>query len=201
VNKQIEYYFSPMSPWTYLGHRRLGEIAKACSASIEVKPVDYGRIFPVSGGLPLAKRAVQRQKYRLVELERWRKFLNVPLVLQPKYFPYDTALASRMILAAKESGEANAFQLAGAILQGCWAEERNMADESQLLRAANNIGLPGSALLAKAAQPEMQALYERLTEEAIARDVFGAPTYVYNGELFWGQDRLDFLQRTLTTSP
>jgi 2-hydroxychromene-2-carboxylate isomerase len=104
-----------------------------------------------------------------------------------------------MILAAKESGEANAFQLAGAILQGCWAEERNMADESELLRAANNIGLAGSALLAKAAQPDMQALYDRLTEEAIARDVFGAPTYVYNGELFWGQDRLDFLERA--TSP
>lgn len=202
MSKRIEYYFSPMSPWTYLGHRRLAEIARAHRASVEVKPVDYGRIFPVSGGLPLAKRAAQRQKYRLVELERWRKFLNVPLVLQPKYFPYDTALASRMILAAKTVGEAEAFKLAEAILRGCWAEERNMADESELTAAAKSVGLPDSELLAKAGQPETQALYDRLTEEAIARDVFGAPTYVYDGELFWGQDRLEFLERAIsTTSP
>lgn len=197
MSKRIEYYFSPMSPWTYLGHHRLGEIASAHGASIGVKPVDYGRIFPVSGGLPLAKRAAQRQKYRLVELERWRKVLNVPLVLQPKYFPYDTALASRVILAAKTVSEAKAFQLAGAILRGCWAEERNMADESELAAAAKSVGLIGSELLAKAGEPDIQALYDRLTEEAIARDVFGAPTYVYNGELFWGQDRLEFLDKAV----
>ena len=186
-----------MSPWTYLGHGRLRQIAAAAGASIEVKPVDYGKIFPASGGLPLAKRAPQRQKYRLTELERWRRFLDVPLVLHPKYFPYDTALASRMILAAKTLGEEAAFLLAGAILKGCWAEERNMADETELASAAQRAGLEGSPLLARARMPETQAAYDRLTEEAIARDVFGAPTYVYKGELFWGQDRLEFLERAV----
>jgi 2-hydroxychromene-2-carboxylate isomerase len=196
LNKSVEYFFSPMSPWTYLGHARLAEICRFHGAAIDVKPVDYGRIFPVSGGLPLAKRAPQRQKYRLVELERWRKFLNVPLVLQPRFFPYDTTLASCMILAARETGK-EAFALAGAILKACWAEERNMADDAELISIAKHAGLDGSSLLTKARHPDIRREYDRLTEEAIAKDVFGAPTYIYRGELFWGQDRLDFLERAL----
>jgi 2-hydroxychromene-2-carboxylate isomerase len=199
--KRIDYYFSPMSPWTYLGHERFVQIARKHGAQVDVKPVDYGRIFPTSGGLPLAKRAPQRQKYRLVELERWRKHLGVPLVIQPKYFPYDAALASRMILAARALGQDSALALAGAILKGCWAQERDMAQEPELEAAAKAANLDGASLIAKAKQPGMQAEYDRLTEEAIGRDVFGAPTYVCDGELFWGQDRLDFLERALTTSP
>ena len=201
MTKKIDYYFSPMSPWTYLGHERFVRMVKKHGAQVDVKPVDYGRIFPVSGGLPLAKRAPQRQKYRLVELERWRRHLGVPLVIQPKYFPYDTGLASRMIIAARALGQDAALGLAGAILRGCWAQERNMAEEPELKAAAKSVNLDGEALAAKAKQPETQAEYDRLTEEAIARDVFGAPTYVCEGELFWGQDRLEFLDRALTTSP
>ncbi|HWQ39547.1 MAG TPA: 2-hydroxychromene-2-carboxylate isomerase [Burkholderiales bacterium] len=197
MDKIIDYYFSPMSPWTYLGHERFIGIAKKHGARIEVKPVDYGKIFPVSGGLPLAKRAPQRQKYRLVELQRWRRHLGVPLVLQPKYFPYDTGLASRMIIAARALGQDSALKLAGEVLKGCWTQQRNMADEPELKAAAESIGLDGDALLAKAKGPETQSEYDRLTEEAIGRDVFGAPTYVFHGELFWGQDRLDFLDRAL----
>lgn len=199
--KKVDYYFSPMSPWTYLGHERFVQIASKHGAQVEVKPVDYGRIFPVSGGLPLAKRAVQRQKYRLVELQRWHKHLGVAMVIQPKFFPYESAFASRMILAARPLGQDAALKLAGAILKGCWAQERNMADESELKAAAGSVGLDGEALAAKAKQLATQAEYDRLTEEAIGRDVFGAPTYVCNGELFWGQDRLEFLDRALTTSP
>jgi 2-hydroxychromene-2-carboxylate isomerase len=198
--KRIDYYFSPMSPWTYLGHERFLKIAGRHGAQVDAKPVDYGRIFPLSGGLPLAKRALQRQKYRLVELQRWHKHLGVPMVVQPKFFPYDSALASRMIIAARAISQDSALKLAGAILKGCWAQERNMAEESELKAAANSAGLDGEALLAKAKQPETQAEYDRLTEEAIGRDVFGAPTYVHDGELFWGQDRLDFLERALAGS-
>ena len=199
--KKIDYYFSPMSPWTYLGHERFVQIADRHGAQVDVKPVDYGRIFPVSGGLPLAKRPPQRQKYRLVELERWRKHLGVPMVIQPKFFPYATGLAAQMIIAARALGQDAALRLAGAILKGCWAQERNMAEESELKAAAKSVNLDGVALAAKAKQPETQAEYDHLTEEAIGRDVFGAPTYVYEGELFWGQDRLEFLDRALTTSP
>ena len=191
--KLIDYYLSPMSPWTHLGHERFVAIARKHGASIDVKPADYGKIFPASGGLPLAKRAPQRQKYRLVELQRWRDYLSVPLTIQPKYFPYDASAASLLILAAKQraGGEA-AVKLAGAILRGCWVEERNMADEAELKAVLATQGLDAT-LLAQSKEPAYAAEYERLTQEAIKRDVFGAPTYVYNGEPFWGQDRLELL--------
>jgi 2-hydroxychromene-2-carboxylate isomerase len=191
--KTIDYYFSPMSPWTWLGHDRLVALARKHGAGIDVKPVDYGRIFPQSGGLPLAKRAPQRQKYRLVELERWRDYLGVPLTIQPKHFPYDTLAAALLILAVKRAvGGDAAVNLTGAILRGCWVEERNMADEGELKAALVAQGLD-SALLAQSKDAAYPAEHDRLTQEAIERDVFGAPTYVYRGEPFWGQDRLDLL--------
>jgi 2-hydroxychromene-2-carboxylate isomerase len=191
--KRIDYYLSPMSPWTHLGHERFGALGRKHGASIDVKPVDYGKIFPASGGLPLAKRAPQRQKYRLVELQRWRDYLGVPLTIQPRHFPYDALAASLLILAARDkAGNDAAFNLAGAILRGCWVEERNMADEAELKSVLVAQGLD-SSVFAQSKEPAVAAEYERLTQEAMERDVFGAPTYVYDGEPFWGQDRLDLL--------
>lgn len=195
--KSIDYFLSPMSPWTYLGHERFVQIAGKHGATIHVKPVDYGRIFPVSGGLPLAKRAPQRQAYRLVELARWRDHLKVPLTLQPKYFPYESSLASRLIIAADAHGPGVALRLAGAILKACWVEEKNMADEGELTEVLRDQDLEPPDLIAAAKSNETQARYDILTAEAIELQVFGAPTYVYNKELFWGQDRLEFLERAL----
>ena len=195
--KSIDYYFSPMSPWTYLGHARFADIAKRHGAGINVKPVDYGKIFPLSGGLPVAKRAPQRQAYRFVELKRWQKFLKVPLTLEPKHFPFDTNLAARLIIAADGKGAGNAMRLAGAVLKACWAENRNMADEAELAKVSREQGLEPRGLIVAAKADETQARYDALTAEAIELQVFGAPTYVYNKELFWGQDRLEFLERAL----
>jgi 2-hydroxychromene-2-carboxylate isomerase len=197
VAKIIDYYFSPVSPWTYLGHARFTEIARRHGASIAPKPVDYGRIFPLSGGLPVAKRAAQRQAYRLVELARWRDHLGVPMNIEPKYFPYDARLATLAIIAAGDADKA--MKLAGAFLRGCWAEERNMADEAEVAAVIRAAGLDGNALLKQANAPETASRYEAFTDEAIARQVFGAPTYVYKDELFWGQDRLEFLERALAS--
>jgi len=193
----IDYYLSPMSPWTYLGHARLADIARRHGATINVKPVDFGRIFPVSGGLPLPKRAPQRQAYRLVELKRWRDHLGVPLTIEPKYFPYDSNLASRLVIAADTRGAGAAMRLAGAILKACWAEERNLGDEAELFKVVSEQGLEPRWLIAAAKSDEGQVRYDELTQEAIDLKVFGAPTYVYNGELFWGQDRLEFLEKSL----
>ena len=193
--KTVDYYFSPVSPWTYLGHARFQEILSRQGATVAVKPVDYGRIFPLSGGLPVSKRPPQRQAYRLVELERWRKHLGVPLNIQPKFFPYDAKLAACAIIAAGNADAA--MKLAGAFLRGCWSEEKNMADEAQVAAAIRAAGLDSDALLKQATAPETAARFEAFTDEAIARQVFGAPTYVYRNELFWGQDRLEFLDRAL----
>lgn len=198
MDKTIDYYFSPMSPWSYLGHERLGNIARKNFAKINIKPVDFTKIFPASGGLPLAKRAPQRLKYRLVELARWQKHLGVPLTIEPKYFPYDASIASLLIVAAvDELGEKLAMLITSAIFKGCWIEERNMAEPEELFAIVKAQGLDAVSLLETARSKENLARYEALTEQAMQHDVFGAPTYVYNGELFWGQDRLDFLDSAL----
>ena len=195
--KIIDYYFSPMSPWTFLGHGRFTEIARKRGASIVPKPVDYGRIFPLSGGVPVAKRAAQRQAYRLVELDRWSKHLGVTMNIQPKYFPYDAKLATLTIVAAGDADKS--MKLAAAFLRGCWTEERNMADETEIAAVIRGAGLNSGELIKQAKAPETTAQYEAYTDEAIARQVFGAPTYVYRNELFWGQDRLEFLDRALAS--
>ena len=195
--KIIDYYLTPSSPWTYLGHERLLQIAAKSGAIVHPKPVDYGRIFPLSGGLPLKQRAAQRQAYRFSELKRWRGHLGLPLTLEPKYFPVDANPSARLLVAVLAKDAAIAMRLAGALLRACWAEERNIADAATLAGIATATGQDGPALLAESQGAEIAAAYDRLTDEAIEKQVFGAPTYSYNGELFWGQDRLDFLERAL----
>ena len=194
MEKIIDYYLFANSPYTYLGHRRFGAIARAAGARIRIKPVDAAKIFPISGGLPLAKRAPQRQAYRLVELKRWRDHVGVTLNLQPKHFPVATEAAARLIIAADESSPQTAFDLAGRVLAAVWAEERDIADEATLLALA---GSDGAQLLERSKSAAVLERYDALTQEAIERQVFGAPTYFYRDEPFWGQDRLDFLERAL----
>ena len=196
MGKTVDYYFSPISPWTYLGHARFAEIARRQGAGINVKPVDFGKIFPVSGGVPVAKRAPQRQAYRLVELKRYRDYLKIPLNLQPKFFPAPAEQAAQFIIAAGRSGgSAAAMRLAGAILRACWAEERNIGDAETLKLICTEQGLD-AAQIAVAAQAA-KAEYEGYTQEAIACGVFGAPSYVIASEIFWGQDRLELVERAL----
>ena len=202
--KRIDYYFTPVSPYTYLGHERLREIAARHGATIAVKPVDFGRVFPVSGGLPLKQRAPQRQAYRLIELERWSKHLGKPLNLKPKFFPVSADAAAKWIIAAQSRGNADALRgdtdalrLAGALLRAVWAEERDISDEPTLAAIASGARLDPTLLAQGASSADAASRYDALTQEAIDRQIFGAPTYVYRDEPFWGQDRLDFLDRAL----
>ncbi|MDQ6628477.1 MAG: 2-hydroxychromene-2-carboxylate isomerase [Pseudomonadota bacterium] len=194
----IDYYFAPPSPWSYLGHERFARIAKAAGATINVLPVDFGRVFPVSGGLPLAKRAPQRQDYRLVELARFSAFLGVPLIPQPRYFPVNGNDAALLIIAVDRlDGSEAAMKIAGAIMRGVWAEQCNIADPSVLQAMLDATGLPARRL----EDSQSQAVHDRYaadSQRAIDAGVFGAPTYAIDGELFWGQDRLDFVERRLS---
>lgn len=194
--KTIDYYHSLISPWSYLGGPRLGDIAAAAGATVNVKPIDLARVFPVSGGLPLAKRADQRRAYRLAELARWRDHLGMPLNIEPRSFPAAEGLAARTVIAARQAG-ADAARLSNAILRAVWAEQRDIADRETLVAICAETGHDGAALTAAAETDAIAAIYAADTGEAIARGVFGAPTYVFEGELFWGQDRLDFLARAL----
>lgn len=194
----IDYYFAPQSPWAYLGHQRLRDVAKAAGACVRVLPVDLGgQVFPISGGLPLGQRAPQRQAYRLVELRRFSEHLNAPLHLHPRYFPVGGDDASRVIIATDLlHGAGAAMDVAGAILAAVWAQERNIADPAVLGQLLGEQGL-SHQVLDRAQSQEVQERYEQYTLQAIGAGVFGAPSYVVEGEIFWGQDRLDFLQRRL----
>jgi 2-hydroxychromene-2-carboxylate isomerase len=194
----VDYFMTPVSPYTYLGHERLRALCARAGAQLVLRVVDLGKVFPVSGGVALKDRAPQRQAYRLQELARWRDYLGMPLTLQPRYFPVPPAAASTLILAAAERhGHDTALDLAFDCLRAVWAEERNIADADTLREIAQARGLDGTALLTQAASEDIAATFVQHTDEAIARGVFGAPTYALGNELFWGQDRLDFLERAL----
>jgi 2-hydroxychromene-2-carboxylate isomerase len=195
---RIDYYFSVSSPWSYLGHDRFLALAKKHRAEIVPRVIDLGRVFPVSGGLPVGKRSPQRQAYRLAELKRWPKVLGLPLNPAPKFHPIKGDAGSRVVLAAMEKhGIGPALKLAGAFMCAAWAEEKDIGEAETLKAAIAAQGLDAEALYALSLRPETQAVYDRMTEEAIAAQVFGAPWYVCNGEPFWGQDRLDLLDRAL----
>ncbi len=194
----IDYYMTLNSPWTYLGSAKFAEMAKRYGYSVDIKPTKFGVVFPQTGGLPLPKRAPARQAYRLMELKRWREVRGLPIVIQPKHFPSDETAGTRLLIAAKLAGK-DAHALATEMGRALWEREENLADWEALKAAAARAGLDADALRA-AAPPdaELDALNDRFTAEALERGVFGAPTFrLETGELFWGQDRLELLERQL----
>jgi 2-hydroxychromene-2-carboxylate isomerase len=197
VSLIVDYYFAPQSPWTYLGHARFAAIAAQANATVRVYPVDLGRVFPVSGGLPLPKRAPQRQAYRLVELKRFSEYLKMPMNVQPKFFPVSGDDAAKLIIAVDmHDGAESSMRIAGAVLAACWAQERNIASEATLAELLMEQGL-SPARLEQSHSQAVQQRYDADTQRAIELGVFGAPSYVIEGEMFWGQDRLDFIERRL----
>ncbi|MBX3611630.1 MAG: 2-hydroxychromene-2-carboxylate isomerase [Hydrogenophaga sp.] len=197
MRHKVDYYFATMSPWAYLGHERFVRMARATNAEVRVRPMDLGKIFPLSGGLPLGKRAPQRQAYRLVELQRYRDWLQLPLNLHPKHFPVAGDPSARLIsVVAEQDGAEAALRLSGAVMSAVWAQERDIADTATLAALLGEAGLD-AARLAQSQTDAAQALADAHTQAAIDVSVFGSPSYVVDGEMFWGQDRLDFVERAL----
>lgn len=194
---RIDYYFSVASPWSYLGSSRFMRIVRDRNLPVHVRPVDLDRVFAATGGIQYGQRSPQRRAYRQLDLARWSRHLDVPLRLEPHFYPVDRAPASRLIIAAREAGE-DALRLAHAILQAIWAEDRDIADWNTLAQITESTGLAQEPLIRAAQTPEMLARFGQETDRAIAAGIFGAPSYVVEGEIFWGQDRLDFLERRLT---
>lgn len=200
MSKTIDYYFPPQSPWAYLGHARFAALAESSGSTVRVLPADFGKVFAVSGGLPLGKRAPQRQAYRLVELRRFADHLQMPIHVQPRVFPVQGDDAARLIVAVDLSdGAAAAMRLTGAVLSAVWSEQRDIADPAVLAQLLMENTLD-PARLAQSRTDTVQQRYEANTQAAIDAGVFGAPSYCVDGEIFWGQDRLDFLQRRLAAS-
>ncbi len=192
----ITYFFSLASPFSYLGHERFLALAAKYGARVHFKPADMSVVFPKTGGLPVKQRSPQRQAYRLLELRRWKESLGVQMNIEPKFFPVADPLAARTVLAGEQMG-ADSGALALAIMRAVWVEEKNIADRATLVALANGVGLEGEIVVGAAESESVKEEYVANTQEALNVGVFGVPSYVYKGEIFWGQDRLDFLERAL----
>ena len=194
----ITYYMSLNSPWTYLGSARFAEIAKRHGCTVDLKPAKFGEVFAKTGGLPLPKRSPERRAYRMMDLKRWRDHLKLPITLEPKFFPSDEAAGTRLVIATKLAGK-DCHALATEIGRALWEREENIADAGVLAAAATRAGLDAAAIRKAApTDAELDKLHDQYTADALAHGVFGAPSYVLGSrEFFWGQDRLEFLDRAL----
>ncbi|MCP5266146.1 MAG: 2-hydroxychromene-2-carboxylate isomerase [Burkholderiaceae bacterium] len=197
--KMIEYFVHPSSPWAYLGHRRFMAIARRHDANIVLRPIDLNRIFPISGGLPLPKRAPQRQAYRLAELSRWSRHLGMPLNLHPRHFPVDGVPASLAVIAAfHQAGIERAMEFTARLMEGVWVNEQDISDRDTLAAIASSCGLDAQSVLSASAASGTEL--DRNTADATEAQVFGVPWYRFAGESFWGQDRLEFVERALASA-
>ena len=201
MERMIEYYYSLASPWSYLGNDQLREIAARYELTIDPIIIDYERMFETVGTVPLPNRPPLRKAYRLVELKRWSELRGIPLNPEPRFYRGEIEepnerQAALMVTAAKHDG-LDSLQFAHAISRALWTEERYPFTPEVLLEIATAEGFDGSALRAAAATPEIACLYSKQTDRAIARGAFGMPFYIFADEPFWGQDRLDLLDRAL----
>lgn len=196
--RQITYYFSLLSPWAYIGHAAFVAMAKRHDAAIDYHPVNLMDVFPETGGLPLPKRHPSRQRYRMLELQRWRARRNLDFNLQPKFWPFDVTLADRFVIAVVDAGQdPDAFlRLA---FSGVWEKQQNLATEETIADLGRTAGLDAARFIERAKSAEIAAKHAADTRAAIAADAFGSPVYVLDGEVFWGQDRIDLLDDALTS--
>jgi len=196
MSRSIDYYFSLQSPWAYIGHATFREVVGKYDLQVVHKPVLLVELFSETGGLPLLKRHPSRQRYRMLELQRWRDRRRLNFLLQPKNWPFNARLADGMVIAAIEAGlDPDPFLRLG--FPAVWEGQLNLADPTVLTELANRAGLPGEALIKRAADDAIGAIYERNRQDAIEANVFGAPAYVLDGEVFWGQDRIELLDDAL----
>lgn len=193
----IDYFYTHISPWAYLGHSAFLEIAERHGAKVRPRPVDLSGVFAASGGQPLAKRHQARQDYRFVELQRWKAKRGVPLTFKPRFFPTPPGLADCCAIALAE-GEGQAMAFTDAAFKAIWVSEQNIADEAVVLKLLAGVCASPGAVLEAARSHDVTALYRQNQDLAIGQGVIGSPCYVLNGEPFWGQDRLDLLDDALS---
>ncbi len=188
---QIDYYLSPISPWTHMAGTRPAEIARAAGVALCYKPVDPTALFQRTGGKVLADRHETRKAYRLQELARWSERLKLPLKLQPAFYPTNPAPAAYAIIAAQEAGGGDMAQLVTGLTRACWEEDRNIAEDDVIRDCLAAAGYATD--LAFSGMLQGAEIYPRNLEEAVAAGVFGVPFFKVGEASFWGQDRLDFL--------
>ncbi len=192
----IDYYFATVSPYTYLAGTELEEIAARHGATINYKPLDIVALFARTGGIHPKERHVSRQEYRLQDLQRRAAKAGLPLNLKPAFWPANTAPGSYAIIAAQNAGGGDLGALVHSITAACWAEEKNIADEEVIRDCLSAAGFDPE--LVNSGMLEGAETYARNLEDAVSAGAFGAPFYITDtDQRFWGQDRLDDLDRHL----
>ncbi len=192
----LDYYFATPSPWAYLATPRLIELKNKYDLKINWKPSDLMEIFAVHGVAAVKDRPQPVQLNRLTELKRWGKFLNMPITIQPKFFPVDPSLSHRTIILAQK----NSIKIENLIFsfqKAVWADEKNISDENTIIEICKSNNFNSSSIIEDANSEEIINEYKKNTEDALSSNVWGSPTFIYNNELFWGQDRIDFLERAI----
>ncbi|TQV80500.1 2-hydroxychromene-2-carboxylate isomerase [Denitrobaculum tricleocarpae] len=196
--KTIEYFYSAHSAFAYLGSKRVMEIAAAAGRKLLHKPVHLGPVVSAVGGKTFAERTPQHVAYFFGrEIERWAEFRNVPVIdFRPTYHDEDMTLASCMLIAAQDQG-LDADRLAHLILEVHWRDDADISDPSLLRNLAASLDIDPDSLIESAQTPAVQKTYQANTAEAIARSVFGSPTYFIDGDMHYGQDHLELIERAL----
>ena len=194
----IEYFYSAHSLFAYFGSARLMQIAQAAGHRIQRRPMDLHKIMEGIGATPFTARSKAHYAYFFGrEEERRSEFRGAPILPhRPTHHDNDTTLANCMLIAGLEQG-IDIGTLAHRILQAHWNEDADFACGATLTELAGDVGVDPAPLLDAARSPEIRALYEQNTAEAIARSVFSSPTYFVDGDMFYGQDRLEMVERAV----
>lgn len=198
MGRPIDYYFSLQSPWAYIGNAPFHKVASSHKLEVNYKPVLLGDLFSETGGQPLAKRHPARQRYRVVELQRWRDKRGLKFHLKPQHWPFNGRLADGLVIAAAKTGH-DVAPLLERMYAAVWENQLDLADASTLTKLADEAGLSGDHLVKQAGSDEVGAIYEKNRQDAIGAGVFGSPAYVLDGEVFWGQDRIELLADALSS--
>jgi len=195
---EIEYFYSAHSAYAYLGSARFMAIDKAAGRTITHRPNDLRRLVPASGSTPFSERSKGHYAYYFRrEIDRWAEERNAPVIVgRPTHHDKDMTLCNGMLIAGLVQDK-NIDQLAHVMLESHWRDDSDLADRDTLVALARQVEMDPEPLLDAALSEEIQAIYEANTVEAIERSVFGSPAYFVDGDMFYGQDRLEMVERAL----
>ena len=198
AQRRIEYFYSTHSAYAYLGSRRLAEICATHGCKLVHRPFHLSPVVEKAGGQPFAGRSQAHVDYFFGrEIERWAAYRDVPIINhRPTYHDNDLNLSSGMVIMADRLGQ-DVDALAHALLSAHWCDDIDLADETHLAQAARAAGLDPEPLLAGAIAAETQAAFEENTRTALEMNLFGSPTYVLDGDPYYGQDHLELLEHAL----